>query len=391
MNPLTLILAVTISAAAVVVIIVAVARLGRLGQSIEGRLETQRAELTQGLLREFAQTQERVAESLRVGRQEQGQSITQLGTSLETRFNELRKATEAKLQEIRNEVDRKLSDTVTKNAEHFKAVGEQLTRLGESTGRIVSLSRDVHDLNVLLKAPKSRGAFGEMGLEQMLADVLGDFGNLFATQYSLGDGRIADAVIFISPQRDQVVCIDAKFPRAHADPLLGTIEDAQVLAAEQRAFAGDVRNQAKSIRDKYIAPPKTLDYAFMFVPAESIYYLVMSDRKLHEDLLRMRVVPVGPNTFYATLNALAYAYRGVRIQQSARELEAGIAHLAREFERFARDYELVGKHLANATSKFEDTQKDMERFTQGIARLKQAELDMSEEQPRSLPADEDRV
>jgi DNA recombination protein RmuC len=386
MDTLTLILAATLAAAAVVVIIVAVARLSR---SIELRLEAQRAELTQGLLREFAQTQERVAESLRVGRQEQGLSITQLGTSLETRFNELRKATEAKLQEIRNEVDRKLSDTVTKNAEHFKAVGEQLAKLGESTGRIVSLSRDVHDLNVLLKAPKSRGAFGEMGLEQMLADVLGDYGDLFATQYSLGDGRIADAVIFITPQRDQVVCIDAKFPRSHADPLLGVVGDPQAVAAEQKAFATDVRNQAKSIREKYIAPPKTLDYAFMYVPAESIYYLVMSDRRLHEDLLRMRVVPVGPNTFYATLNALAYAYRGVRIQQSARELEAGIAHLAREFERFARDYELVGKHLANATSKFEDTQKDMERFTQGIARLKQAELDISEE-PRPHPTDEDR-
>ena len=388
MDPLTLILGLAALAVAVVAAGVVVSRMGRLGRTVEHNLDAQRVELTEKLLREFAQTQERVAEALRTGRLEQSQTITQLGTTLETRFNELRRATEAKLLEIRGEVDRKLSDTVTKNAEHFKAVGEQLTRLGESTGKIISLSRDVHDLNVLLKAPKSRGAFGEMGLEQMLADVLGDFGDLFATQYSLGDGKIADAVIFITPQRDQVVCIDAKFPRAHADPMLGTIEDPEDLAAEQKAFANDVRIQARSIRDKYISPPKTLDYAFMFVPAESIYYLVLSNRKLHEDLLKMRVVPVGPNTFYATLNALSYAYRGIRIQQSAQQLQAGIARLAREFDRFARDYELVGRHLSNASSKFEDTQKDMERFTQGIARLKQAELDSDPDSPRELPPEE---
>jgi DNA recombination protein RmuC len=364
---------------------VLISRLRRLSENVESSLSAQRAELTEKLLREFAQTQERVGESLRLGRQEQNQTVKELAVTLEARFKELREATEKKLTEIRAEVDKKLSDTVSKNAEHLKAVGEQLAKLGESTGRIISLSKDVHDLNVLLKSPKSRGMFGEMGLEQMLADVLGDFGDLFATQYSLEDGKVADAVIFVSPDRDRVVCIDAKFPRAHADPLLGAADDPEELAANRKAFAADVRTQAKSIREKYVCPPRTLDYAFMFVPAESLFYLVMSDPKLHEDLLRMRVVPVGPNTFYATLSALAYAYRGIRIQQSARELEVGIAKLAKEFERFARDYELVGKHLSNATAKFEDTQKDMDRFTQGIARLKQARLDAPEQGVPELP------
>lgn len=363
-------------------------RMGRLGNQFETGTNALRADLIEKLLREFAQTQDRVGESLRIGRVEQNETLDRVAKNLETRFRELREATEKKLTEVRGEVDKKLGETVSKNAEHFKAVGDQLTKLGESTGKIISLSTDVRDLNVLLKAPKSRGAFGEMGLEQMLADILGDFSDLFASQYSLGDGNIADAAIFITPDHRQVVCIDAKFPRANAEPLLGTVEDPAQLEAFRKAFIRDVRIQATSIRDKYIRPPRTLDYAFMYVPAESIFYLILREAKLHEELLRMHVVPVGPNTFYATLNAFSYMYRGIRIQQNARELVEGIARLGTEFERFAKDYKLVGTHLSNANSKFEDTRRDIERFTERIARLKQADLASDSQEPPLIAAQE---
>ena len=370
--------------AAVAAVGVLLSRLSRLSRHLQDSSGSLRAEITENLLREFNRAQEKVGESLRTGREEQSKSLQQVAAQLESRLRELRESTEKRLSEMRGEVDKKLSETVSKNAEHFKAVGEQLTRLGESTGKILSLSKDVHDLNVLLKSPQSRGAFGEMGLEHMLSDVLGDFGDLFAVQYALGDGSIADAVIFITPDKQQVVCIDAKFPRANAEPLLGTTADAADLETYRKAFIRDVRNQAMSIREKYIRPPRTLDYAFMYVPAESIYYLVLRETKLHEDLLRMRVVPVGPNTFYATLNALSYAYRGIRIQENARELESVIARMGTEFERFARNYDLVGKHVANAASKFEESRRDMERFREQIARVRQANLGV--EPAEALPA-----
>jgi DNA recombination protein RmuC len=133
-------------------------------------------------------------------------------------------------------------------------------------------------------------------------------------------------------------------------------------------------NRAREIQGKYIRPPRTMDFAFMFVPAESVFYLVLKNRRLHEELLRMRVVPTSPNSLYAYLQALAYAYRGLKIQEKTQELQKAIAVIARDFEHFAADYRKVGQHLSHAASKFQETQKDVDRFTETIDRLKSAQI-----------------
>jgi len=285
---------------------------------------------------------------------------------------------EERLSEIRQEVARELSETADRNIKGFDQVAGHLKDLSAATGQMVLLSRDINQLNVLLTQPKSRGAFGELTLSQMLSDVFGDHAGMFELQYQMEWGERADAAIFVRPDRSQFVCVDAKFPMSNAQPLLSGEIDDDARKEFEKAFARDVLVQAESIRSKYIRPPKTLDFAFLFVPAESVSYLVLRNRALHEQLLRMQVIPTSPNSFYAYLQALAFAFRGFRIEQKTREIQGLLERVGKDFERFADNYRVFGRHLDNAQAKYMESLRDVERFRTRIGSLRSGEGELPE-------------
>ncbi|MBM2828155.1 MAG: hypothetical protein HW408_687 [Actinobacteria bacterium] len=294
-------------------------------------------------------------------------------------MDDISRRIEERLSEIKGEVARELSETADRNIKGFDQVAGHLKELSAATGQVVLLSRDINQLNVLLTQPKARGAFGELTLNQMLSDLFGDHAEMFELQYLMDGGEKADAAIFVRPDRSQFVCVDAKFPMANAQPLMeGEIDDAQRKEYE-KAFARDVLAQAESIRSKYIRPPKTLDFAFLFVPAESVYYLVLRDRSLHEQLLRLQVVPTSPNSFYAYLQALAFAFRGFRIEQKTREIQVLLERVGKDFERFADNFRIFGRHLDNAQAKYMESVRDVERFRARIGALRSGEGELPEE------------
>jgi DNA recombination protein RmuC len=274
------------------------------------------------------------------------------------------------LHTLRGDVDRRLSESVAQNLQSFSAVAEKLGKLHEATGQIVSLSQGVNDLNVILKTPKGRGAFGEMTLERMLGDLFGEHAELYETQYSIEGAEKVDAVIFVRPDRSQMLCVDAKFPLANAMPLVEGKGTPEI----ERAFAADVKARAGEIRKKYLKPPKTLDFAFMFVPSEAVYYELLRNASLHRDLLLDRIVPTSPNAFYAYLKALSIAFDGMKIGQKAVEIQRAIVEVAKDFSKFAVDYQKLGERVTLAKDAYDLTVKDVERFTKRIERLQQGEV-----------------
>jgi DNA recombination protein RmuC len=317
----------------------------------------------------------RISDDLTRGRQEQLGQLDKAITELQGRFEQLQQATQVKLTEIRGEVEKKLTETVDQNLKNFSAVTEKLTLLHEAAGQMVSLSKNVGDLKTILQSPKARGAFGEMTLENMLAELFGADTEIYATQYELDSRERVDAAIFIEPGRRCCVCIDAKFPLSNAQPLLdGQLPESELKAME-RAFARDVVARAQEIAGKYIRPPGTLDFAFMFVPAESVYYLLLRNSELHEQLLSMRVVPTSPNAFYAYLRAMAYAFRGRKLQHEARHVLTLIEQIAKDFSVFSEDFRVLGKHLSNAKSKWDEAAQEMDRFSERITGVRRIEVD----------------
>lgn len=299
-----------------------------------------------------------IGESLRAGRSEQREVLQLAVQSLERKFTALQ-----------GTVDHKLTQTVSANRQDLAAVTERLTKLHEATGQIVALSKGVNELHTLMKTPKLRGSFGEWTLERMLEEVLGQEGHTFRRQFTLAGGERADAAVFTRPGGEQVVCVDSKFPATQAQLLLSDeLTDEQRLASE-RQFRKDVQGHAKAIAQKYIRPPQTLDFAFMFIPSESVFQLVLCQRQLHEKLLQMNVIPTSPNSFYAYLQALAFALRGLKIQQSAIEVQQQIGRIAGDFEKFAKSYATLGTHLGNASSKYEETLLDINRFRNRVEQI----------------------
>jgi DNA recombination protein RmuC len=362
-------------------------------RALEERFEKLRA----GVEKELQGASDRLISSAKETRSELGEGLGKALKDLETKFGEVRAATEQKLTEIRGEVEKKLGETVEQNMKSFSGVADRLSKLHEATGQIVMLSKGVNDLNVLLNSPKARGAFGEMTLQQMLTDMFGEQGRIFELQYPIDGQERVDAAIFTGPDRTQIVCVDSKFPLANAQPLLDGSALPGKVQEYRKAFARDVLNRAKEIRDKYIRPPKTLEFAFMFVPAESVYAELLRDAKLHEDLLRMKVIPTSPNSFFAYLQAMAHAFRGLTIEKEAQEIQKVVLQLVKDFDRFMEGYKLVGTHLDRAAKQYETTEKRAGLLESRAAKLGRTELDLEgkdkgllETSDKEEPEDPDR-
>ncbi|MCL5967017.1 MAG: DNA recombination protein RmuC [Deltaproteobacteria bacterium] len=356
-------------AAAVAILLVILLRRPPSGEDRFDRIESRFSEALRSSSADLARAQ---ADSAARIRQEVSENILR-------GMNDISKRIEEKILEIRGEMARELAETADRNVKGFDQVAGHLKELSAATGQMVLLSRDINQLNVLLTQPKARGAFGELTLQRMLEDLLGEHAELFELQYGVEWGERADAVVFVRPDRSQFVCVDAKFPMTNAQPLLSGEGDEALRREAEKLFARDVLAQAQAIAAKYIRPPKTLDFAFMFVPAESVYYLLLRNRALHEQLLRLQVVPASPNNFYAYLQALAFAFRGFKIEQKTREIQGLLERLGKDFERFAENFRLFGRHLENAQAKYVESIRDVERFRARIGALRSGEGELPEE------------
>ena len=285
---------------------------------------------------------------------------------LQNRLGALQSATELKLENVRTQVDSKLSETISKNFESFSAVSKRLEELHTVTGQVVGLSQGVRDLSRILESPKLRGAMGEFQLGEMLRQVLPE--DVFEEQYAI-EGKSKEAVDAVIKMKEGLLCIDSKFPLNNARIILESAATDDELKLARKSFNQDVKVMADAIAAKYIIPEKTLDFALMFIPAESVFYELLKDGELHQYCLRKHVIPVSPNSFYAYLQAIAVGFRGLKIQAEAKKIEVTLVRLKNDFEKFLVDFSKVGKHLKDAQSQYDNVEGRIERFGQVIDKL----------------------
>jgi DNA recombination protein RmuC len=189
-----------------------------------------------------------------------------------------------------------------------------------------------------------------------------------------GSGEIADAIIKL--QDGYVVAVDAKFPLSHFETYAKEKDD-HVKTKLRTALMRDLKKHVTDIGNKYISPQdKTLDYAFMYIPVESIYYETMihhdDSYNMWEFCLKQKVVPVSPNSFLAYLHTILVGLRGMKIQQQAREIMASISQFRVDFKKFNDDFSMVGKHINNAKNRYDHSVRRLDRFSN---RLDQLEVD----------------
>ena len=244
----------------------------------------------------------------------------------------------------------------------FGTVSESLGRLQESNRQIMEISKDISSLQELLRAPKLRGQIGETLLENLLSQVLPK--EHFQMQYRFRTAEAVDAVIKLG---ERLVPVDAKFSLENFQKMAATGDETEK-GALRKKFIQDIKNRIDEIASKYILPAEnTYDFALMYVPAENVYYEVIIKEDLFAYCMSKKVIPVSPNTFYAYLQVICIGLKGLKIEENAKQILKTLSTLSGELGRFREDFELVGKHIANAHTKFEDSQRRMDRFSDRLA------------------------
>lgn len=264
-------------------------------------------------------------------------------------------------------IDRRLSENVraVSGAEQsIRSVSHGLGKLEQATATLQKTGNEIVSFQNMLKAPKIRGSFGEVLLGSLLADVLPQ--DRYELQYPFAEGReIADAIICL--QDGYIVAIDAKFPFANYEAFMNE-KDEDEKAAIRRIFIRDVKKHISDIARKYISSnEKTLDYAFMYIPIEGVYYETMvrdqDGDSLWEFCLANKVVPVSPNSFLAYLQTVLIGLRGMKVEQQTKEILEYIGQLRQDFGKFSEDFLTVGKHLGNAKTKYEESTRRLDKFS----------------------------
>jgi DNA recombination protein RmuC len=280
---------------------------------------------------------------------------------------------------LRDQMAKSLADSAKLVVDSQKSVGDRLDRaanvvgqvqkslggLERATEQVFAVGKDIAQLQDILRAPKLRGSFGELFLGDLLAQILPP--RHFTLQHMFKSGAIVDAVVKLG---GRLVSVDAKFPLENFKRLIVT-QDAQDKTQARRKFGTDVKRHIDAISDKYLLPDEgTFEFALMYIPAENVYYetIIKDDNQVDDGQSIMtyafskRVVPVSPNSFYAYLHTICMGLRGLEIEESARIIMDQLSRLKTDFGRFKEDFLLLGKHLGNSRSKYEEVERRLNRF-----------------------------
>ncbi|MEP6908464.1 MAG: DNA recombination protein RmuC [Pseudoxanthomonas sp.] len=288
--------------------------------------------------------------------------IGEMRTTLESRLKELQADNTAKLEQMRQTVDEKLHATLeTRLTESFGNVTAMLAQVHQGLGDMNKLAADVGGLQRVLNNVKSRGVFGEVQLAGLLEQVFAP--DQYAANVATVPGsneRVEFAVRFPGSSIDSVVWlpIDAKFPREDYERLLDAQEraDADAARVSGDALERRVRQEAARIRDKYVAPPHTTEFAILFLPTEGLYAEVLRRPGLVDALQRdLRIAVAGPTTLLALMTSFQMGFRTLAIEKRSSEVWKTLGAVKTEFSKFGDVLDSVKSKLDQASTQIEKT------------------------------------
>ena len=281
--------------------------------------------------------------------------------TLDDQLAQLQVTNTAKLDEMRATVDEKLQATLqTRLGESFKQVADRLEQVHKGLGEMQTLASGVGDLKHLLTNVKTRGIFGEAQLASLLEQVL--VADQYAAQVATrpGSGHLVDFAVKLPGGSDDGqplwLPIDAKFPNEDYERLLQAQGRADAVGAEAagKALEARIRLEAKSIAEKYVAPPYTTDFAILFLPTEGLYAEVLRRPGLMQALQREhRITLAGPTTLLAMLSSLQMGFRTLALEKRSSEVWQVLGAVKSEFGKF-------GEVLARVKSQTETVLKSID-------------------------------
>lgn len=298
-----------------------------------------------------------VSESLSQSRTEQARSLEAIRAAMENSIRALREENAKKLDEMRGVVDEKLQSTLEKRiAESFRLVSERLENVHKSLGEMQSVATNIVDLKRVLSNVKTRGTWGEVQLGNLLADILTpeQFERNFKP--SPRSGEVVEFAVKLPGEQGDAsrpiyLPIDSKFPIEDYERLSAAaqIGDREAVEKASSELAKRVKSFAMDIRNKYIRPGVTTNFAILFLPTEGLYAEIIRREGLADEIQReQRVLIAGPTTLAALLNSLQMGFRTLAIQKNSAEIAKTLAVVKTDFLRFGELLEKISAKLSDA-------------------------------------------
>ena len=288
---------------------------------------------------------------------------------IQNQINEITRTLDSKL----GESTKVMREQFTESAKIIKEITQELTKVGEGQKQVINVTDQLKSLQDILKNPKQRGVLGEYYLETVLKNVLPP--GTYQTQYEFKDGDIVDAVIFI---KDKIIPIDSKFSLENYNRILEATDETERKRYED-AFRQDLKNRIDET-SKYIKPAEdTMEFAFMFIPSEAIYYDLIVNKvgaiKTNtRDLIEYaagekKVIIVSPTSFLAYLQTVLQGLKAMQIEESAKEIRKRVEELGRHLGSYESYMKKLGTHLGTSVSMYNSAYKELGKIDKDVLKI----------------------
>lgn len=299
---------------------------------------------------------------------------------LQQQMQELSRTLDKRVTESSKEMQTNAHRQFTESTRLIKEITKEVTSVKEIGRQTQSFAEQLKGLQDILKNPKQRGVLGEYYLETVLKNVLPP--GMYKTQYAFANGEIVDAVVFIN---EKIVPIDSKFSLENYNRLVNAPEAEK--PALEKAFVGDLKLRIQETA-KYIRPEeKTMDFAFMFIPSEAIYYDLLTNRvgaSDDENLIqraagKYKVIVVSPTSFLAYLQTVMQGLKAMKIEKRAEEIQKRVGELGKHIGVYEGYYRKIGSTLRTTVSHYNAGYKELNKIDKDVYRVSGSKIGIDPE------------
>ncbi|KKQ77828.1 MAG: hypothetical protein A3A96_01890 [Candidatus Zambryskibacteria bacterium RIFCSPLOWO2_01_FULL_39_39] len=288
-------------------------------------------------------------------------------------MNELSRVVDRKIGETTKQVNESMKDQFRESSKLIRDVTQGLTKLDETNKQVISFADQLQNLQDILKNPKQRGILGEYYLETLLKNVLAPA--QYQMQYVFGNGEIVDAVVFV---KDKIIPIDSKFSLENYNRLIEAKDPIEKERLE-KIFINDLKLRITET-SKYIKPSEgTMDFAFMFIPHEAIYYDLLINKigavvEDTENLIqraagKYKVIIVSPTSFLAYLQTVLQGLKAMQIEETAKDIVKRVGELSEHLKKYETYHNKLGNSLETVVNHFNASSKEFKKVDKDVVRI----------------------
>ena len=307
------------------------------------------------------------------------QQMNELNRTVDGKMGDLSKVLDSKIGESSKLMNEAVRNQFGESAKLIRNVTEGLTKLDETNRQVVSFADQLQNLQDILKNPKQRGILGEYYLETLLKNVLPP--GSYQMQYPFSDGTIVDAAVFV---KEKVIPVDSKFSLENYNRIIETKDPAEKERLE-KIFVNDLKNRIVET-SKYIQPKEnTMDFAFMFIPHEAIYYDLLinkigalkedTDSLIQRAATKYHVIIVSPTSFLAYLQTVLQGLKAMQIEESVKGIVKNVGELQKHLKVYEETHGKLGNALSTVVNHYNSSGKEFKKIDKDILKITGESLD----------------